>query len=262
MRIRDGKITKEDWKILKSRSVLETGKPKNWDDIIRLFYRGDDVLEYNLKKLKEMEQNGAPVAKILAEHGGNKTARRATANEAWGLQSVLYLAQKAKVMLRNNLLPAKYGLVNGSQGKIIDIIYESNKAPDDLPKCVIVDFPDYKGPSLFKAEEHRTYVPIVPFTAKFESAGKSCYRTQLPLKLSFAMTIHKSQGLTLDQVVVDLGSRENPMGDITFVALSRVKTLEGLYLKSPTWPRLEAINKKEMTLQRIFEEKRLGKLRK
>ena len=71
------------------------------------------------------------------------------------------------------------------------------------------------------------------------------------------MTIHKSQGLTLDRAVVDLGRTENSLGRITYVALSRLKTIDGLFLKSPTWPRLEQINNKVTIRQRINEEQRL-----
>ena len=70
------------------------------------------------------------------------------------------------------------------------------------------------------------------------------YRNQIPLDLAFAITIHKSQGLTLESAVIDLGKSENQIGGITFVALSRLKTFEGLWLKPMSWPRLNQINKK------------------
>lgn len=47
-------------------------------------------------------------------------------------------------------------------------------------------------------------------------------RQQLPLKLAWAMTIHKCEGLTLSKAWIDLGSSERSPG-ITYVALSRVK---------------------------------------
>ena len=71
------------------------------------------------------------------------------------------------------------------------------------------------------------------------------------------MTILKSHGLTLKRAVIDLGKSENPTGGITFVALSRLKTFEGLYLQPMSWSRLQQINDKTMIKQRIQEEDRL-----
>jgi ATP-dependent exoDNAse (exonuclease V) alpha subunit len=50
------------------------------------------------------------------------------------------------------------------------------------------------------------------------------------MKLAWAITIHKSQGLTFDRVIIDFGEGAFASGQ-AYVALSRVKTFEGLYLK-------------------------------
>jgi ATP-dependent DNA helicase PIF1 len=66
--------------------------------------------------------------------------------------------------------------------------------------------------------------------------------SQVPLILSWALTIHKSQGATLDAAEIDVGSGIFECGQ-TYVALSRVKSLDGLYLTSFDAKRIR-INKK------------------
>jgi ATP-dependent DNA helicase PIF1 len=66
--------------------------------------------------------------------------------------------------------------------------------------------------------------------------------SQLPLILAWALTIHKAQGATLDVAEIDAGSNIFECGQ-TYVALSRVKSLEGLYLTSYD-PKKIRINKK------------------
>ena len=56
--------------------------------------------------------------------------------------------------------------------------------------------------------------------------------TQYPLRLAWAVTIHKAQGKTFTKVIVDLGSGAFAHGQ-TYVALSRCTHLEGLILKKP-----------------------------
>jgi hypothetical protein len=66
--------------------------------------------------------------------------------------------------------------------------------------------------------------------------------SQVPLILAWALTIHKSQGATLDAAEIDVGSGIFECGQ-TYVALSRVKSLQGLYLTSFDANRIR-INKK------------------
>ena len=88
-------------------------------------------------------------------------------------------------------------------GTIHDICY-STGGPPDLPLAVMVKFDHYSGPTF----HDQGTVPIIPIYRTWFKFGYQCSRLQLPLRLAWAVTIHKSQGLTIDKLVVDIGKRE------------------------------------------------------
>ena len=169
-----------------------------------------------------------------------------------GLSAVLTISKGAKVMLRKNL-NVKEGLVNGAVGVVVDLL--SSTGEPGLPEAVIVDFENYKGEPWDPA--HPTWVPIRTHTFTSPNKKRVLERTQIPLCLRYAITVHKAQGQTYDQVIVNVGDAERQLG-LTYVALSRVKTLQGLMIeagpKGFTWARLEKINKHKDHAVRLHAE--------
>ena len=120
---------------------------------------------------------------------------------------VLTLKKGATVMALKNDQSKQF--VNGSIGEIIDF--------DSALKCPIVKF-----------NNGRTVTVVPDVWERRDDNIKLASMSQIPLKLAWAITVHKSQGMTLDAAVVNLSYTFAPgMG---YVALSRVKSLDSLSL--------------------------------
>ena len=162
-------------------------------------------------------------------HRTGANASKASPDDATGLDPIICIAQGARVMLTSNLW-VDTGLVNGAMGTVSAICYKRGEAPPNLPVSVMIHFDSYSGPTYPDGT-----VPIIPIRRSWSMFGVPCSRLQLPLKLAWAVTIHKAQGLTLDKVVIDIGKREFSSG-LTFVACSRVRSYPmcSLILHSPS----------------------------
>jgi ATP-dependent DNA helicase PIF1 len=120
----------------------------------------------------------------------------------------LILAIGAQVMLVTNLNQAE-GLVNGSRGIVVGFDATELKYP-------IVKFRSGAAIPIALASWESEFLPGVN-------------RSQIPLILAYAMTIHKSQGATIDSALIDIGHNTFESGQ-AYVALSRVRSLESLYI--------------------------------
>ena len=90
-----------------------------------------------------------------------------------------------------------------------------------------------------------SWVPISPVVARWEDqSGNQLSCEQLPLTLAWAITIHKSQGLTLDCAIIDLGPKDFSSG-LSFVAISQVKKLKGQPFVSPLESNTYSVVKKQ-----------------
>lgn len=140
----------------------------------------------------------------------------------------LLLKRNAQVMFVKNDPQKQF--VNGTIGKITHI-------GEDEIMATILD--DDGSERQIKVEEQEweivKYSKNVTEPDKIETEVIGTFR-QYPIKLAWAITIHKSQGKTFERVIIDMAGGAFEFGQ-TYVALSRCKRLDGIFLKSMIKPR-------------------------
>lgn len=247
LRLRDGNNTVEDWNLLCTRSSVYVPVTNTQNTPIRLAYSNKIVAEHNFNLLLKLNE---PIYSIKAIHNKSKAANLSP-DLFGGLLPLLQISVNSRVMLTKNLWLA-YGLCNGTMGTVKHIIYRCGDCPPSQPIAVMVKFDKYNGPTFHNSG----LVPIVPTIV---TTDENLERLQIPLKLSWAITIHKSQGLTIDAAVVDLGPKENVAG-LAYVALSRVRKLSDLQIEPFSYERLTAVKNSVNFWYRLDEEHKLSKL--
>lgn len=176
-------------------------------------------------KAKDAQKDmGTGTAELKMPEDPQKTSR---------LHSLLKVGIGARVMLTNNV-DVTDGLTNGAMGKITHIIKKN-----DNVECILVKFDsDRVGRQSIQGSSYKSIcqssVPIKRFMGTFFLDNKkSCEvsRYQFPLYLAWAITIHKVQGMTVDEIVIDM-SRDKGSYKCgqAYVALSRVRTYEKLHI--------------------------------
>ena len=142
-------------------------------------------------------------------------------------QLVILKRQSTRNTLTTNIWK-EAGLTNGAKGIVKYIVYEPRIKPKALPSIVIVQFPQYVGPSYQKTISK--CAPITPIKRSWFSGKTQCWRRMLPLKPAYGTTIHSSQGQSLDRVIINIGKKEFSNG-LTYTAISRCKKIEMLAFK-------------------------------
>jgi ATP-dependent exoDNAse (exonuclease V) alpha subunit len=169
--------------------------------VTRLYSHNMDVDSINDRHLKDIFEDG----KMYQMQTSGQAAKIETLVKSVLAPEKLELKIGAEVMfVANNFAN---GFVNGTRGRVVDFV-------DGYPLVVLPSGRE------IKVERH---------SWKLEEDGKTRAEVaQLPLRLAWAITIHKSQGMSLDAAEIDLSRSFTPgMG---YVALSRVRSMDGVYL--------------------------------
>ncbi|MFH1188346.1 MAG: PIF1 family DEAD/DEAH box helicase [bacterium] len=172
-------------------------------DVTKLFSHNVNVDKINDERLKEL--SGEPKHFVMSSEGSKALVESLKRNCLSKDDLVLKLG--AKVMFTKN--NAKDGFVNGTLGTVVSFHGDTG-----FP---IVTLTNGKR------------IEVYPMDWSIEDGGKAKAKiTQLPLRLAWAITVHKSQGMSLDEAVMDL-SEVFEFGQ-GYVALSRVKKLSGVHI--------------------------------
>ena len=220
----DGSFDRSDWEYLKQRDLMSSGNFSNEEkkDFLRnstmLCSTNKAAIQFNLQRIKQL---GTPIAQVNSDNNCSE-ALNSGFNKS-GLSKQTLLAKGCEVLITSNLWK-ETGLTNGARGVVKYIIYEEGTKPPMLPAMVILEVEQYTGPAFLGLDK---CVPIIPVTRTWYHGGKLCTRTMLPLNLGYAMTIHKSQGMSLGKTIINIGNREFACG-LTYTAISRCRKIEDL----------------------------------
>jgi len=211
--------------------------------IVHLFPTNDNVLNHNMKRLYSLRH---PIAHSFATKSRNGNRNEDFSTEELDIE--LWINNNARVMLNTNLW-IEVDLVNRLVGYIRNIVYKPGTAPPEPPAYATIGFDNYSGVPF--DDHHPNIIPITPL-----QRGRTF---QLPLKMAWALTIHKSQGLTLSKVTVAIGPRKR--AGLTFATVCHVESLEGLRIMPPfTYDRYEKMKSGKQLLNIEVEECRLRSL--
>lgn len=191
---------------VKSRQLLASRKRPAPDDdsITRLYTHNEDVDALNRLMLAKLP-------------GTSRRFQMRSSGNEWKIEAmkknllcpeILELKVDAEVMFVANNFDE--GFVNGTRARVTRFSNQGNPVVETTDGAEVV------------VEEHTWYT--------YDDKGNHIVAevSQYPLRLAWAVTVHKSQGMSLDAAAIDLSQAFTPgMG---YVALSRVRSLEGLYL--------------------------------
>jgi len=198
--IRSGEVSKDHFDLLMSRLNAELSLGT---DITALHTTNVDVDSMNLKRLKTIQEEEHHYE---ATYTGKANYVDNLKRSCLALDD-LVLKEGALVMCIKNNQERRF--VNGSLGKVIGFDDEN-------------DYP------IVKLLNNRV-ITVAPEVWELRDGDKrNASLEQIPLRLAWAMTVHKSQGMTLDAAKIDL--RRSFVAGMGYVALSRIKNLEGLSL--------------------------------
>lgn len=210
-KIRDNKADQDTFNRLNNRYIPNFVPPSD-TDYIRLVTHNYQAQSINESKLAELPG-------VSRQYKASITGE--FPEQSYPTEFVLELKENAQVMFVKNDSTGKGRYYNGMLGKVVSttprgVTVKSNETGE------LID--------LLPEEWTNAKYVLNKDTHEIEEEVEGTFK-QFPLRLAWAVTIHKSQGLTFEHAIID--AQHSFAHGQTYVALSRCKTLEGLVLSSP-----------------------------
>ncbi len=217
--IRNNKVRNEDFTLLNSRYKENA---EELEDFIFLTTRRKIARRINKDRLENLPgQKFVYKGDLSGKYLKLKAEKEGKLEDKLPAPYLLELKIGAQIMMLKNDVFLRW--VNGSIGRIV-------KLEEDVVQ-VNIGGKRYK---IHKDSWDEIEYEYSRSTGGIEEKIVSRFK-QFPLQLSYAMTIHKSQGKTFDNIIVDVGTGAFAHGQV-YVALSRCTTLEGIILNNPIYP--------------------------
>jgi ATP-dependent exoDNAse (exonuclease V) alpha subunit len=199
--IREGKITEFTHKTLESRFQKELNSKFTPTKLYTHNFDVDRINNVEIRKLKGREKL------FVYESKGSKKSVEKIFKSSLVLEELILKKDAVVIFIKNN---HEQGYVNGTTGRVV-----SFSKKDNLPIVLTSDGAIIK-------------VDYSDWSIENDGGDVLATVSQIPLRLAWAITVHKSQGMTLSSAEIDL-SKTFEVGQ-GYVALSRIKSIEGLRL--------------------------------
>lgn len=208
---RTNNVSNSDYELLSQRvdTNFDTSKNKGYITLTTHNHKADELNDKELQALKAQEFVFLP--EIIGEFP----------EKIYPLDAELVLKKGAQVMFVKNDLNYEKRFYNGKIGYVSYV--SANEIEVFIPE-------DGVKIEVEKYEWQNVRYKLNPQTKEIEEEVLGTF-VQYPLKLAWAITVHKSQGLTFDKAVLDIN--DVFMSGQAYVALSRLRSLEGLVLSKP-----------------------------
>ncbi|MFH1856330.1 MAG: AAA family ATPase [Candidatus Omnitrophota bacterium] len=213
--IRNNSVTEEHFSMLNKRANIDLPS-ENSGFCICLTTTNKTAAEINKQRLDELK---AKIYSYPADIMGDFQ------ENSYPADNELNISINSQVMLLNNDTRGRW--VNGSIGSLKKIKYDEEKETD----VIYVEFPGGDIEEVLPVTWEIFHFAYNEKNNEITTENVGSF-SQYPLKLAWAVTIHKSQGKTFDKVIIDMGKGAFACGQ-TYVALSRCTSFDGIFLKKP-----------------------------